>query len=246
MRSVKTTFQVLEAVASRQPVGLSELARSLELPKTTVQRSLSTLSELGWIVSSDTDRARWELSDRIHALGEQVGVDARLRQAALPALRTLHAETLETIHLTVTDGTAMRLIERVDSVHPLRLVQPIGSRSPLHASSNGKAVLANLPHQEIEAHLEAELPPLARNTITDRARLRAELKTIRQRGFAVADQELIDGITSIAACIRSRGGRPVAAMSISGPSTRVVAALHEDYGTRVAKAASAVSRQLGG
>lgn len=244
MRSVKTTFLILEAVAEHQPIGLSDLARRMELPKTTVQRSLATLGQLGWIRPDGRDVTRWELSDRVRTLSEHVGLDARLRAAALPVLGRLHADTLETIHLAVADGREVRLIERLESVHPLRLVQPIGSRSALHASSNGKSVLAHLPERELEAYIDGGLPSMTRNTITDRDALREELDAVRAQRYAVADQELIDGISSVAASIRLGNGRPVAAMSISGPSTRVVPALFTPYGRAVAAAAAEVSARL--
>lgn len=244
MRSVRTTFQVLEAVADNQPVGLSELARRLALPKTTVQRSLATLADLGWIRTDGTESTRWVLGDQVRLLSEKIDDLGRLREIALPVLGHLNAETHETIHLAVLESRGVRLIERLDSKHPLRLVQPIGSRSPLHASSNGKSIMAHLPEAEIESYIGDGLHPITANTITDRDALRAELKAIRTRGYAVADEELTEGTISVAACIRpSSGGRPLAGISVSGPSFRMREHC-DSYGNKVARAAAEIAARL--
>jgi IclR family transcriptional regulator, acetate operon repressor len=246
VRSVRTTFQILEAVADNQPIGLSELARRLDLPKSTVQRSLATLADLGWIRPDGRELTRWTLGERVRALSDKVDDLGRLRDAALPVLAQLNSETLETIHLAVLEERTVRLIERLDSKHPLRLVQVIGSRSPLHASSTGKSVLAHLPEAEIDAYIDGGLMPVTASTITDPDRLRAELKAVRERGYAIADEEYTEGTTSVAACIRSApGGRPIAAMSVSGPSIRMREHRHT-YGQRVAIAAAEVESNLHG
>jgi IclR family acetate operon transcriptional repressor len=242
MRSVRTTFHILEAVADHQPIGLSELARRLEIPKSTVQRSLATLSDIGWIRPDGHDSIRWKLGERVRRLSEKVDDLGRLRDAAMPALDHLNADTLETIHLAVPEARTMRLVERMDSKHPLRLVQPIGSRSPLHAASTGKAVLAYLTETELEAYIQAGLPSVTGRTITEPDALRRELSTVRQRGYAVTNGELTDGISSIAASIRpTAGGRPVASISISGPSSRILPSVQSNYGELVARAAAEVS-----
>jgi IclR family transcriptional regulator, acetate operon repressor len=180
----------------------------------------------------------------VRILSEKVDGLGQLREAALPVLGQLNSETLETIHLAVLESRTVRLIERLDSKHPLRLVQPIGSRSPLHASSTGKSVLAHLPETEIDAYLDGGLTAVTTSTITDPDRLRAELKTIREQGYAIADEELTDGTTSVAACIRpAPGGRPIAAMSISGRSIRMREHRHT-YGQKVAIAVAQVEANL--
>lgn len=244
MRSVKTAFRVLDAVADHQPIGLSELARRLELPKATAQRSLTVLAEVGWIMPDGQDVMRWVLSDRARSLAQRVGDHARVRDAALPSLARLHADTLETIHLTVPDGPEVVLIERLDSSHQVRVVRPIGSRSPLHASSTGKAVLAHMPVDEVHAYLADELESPARRTKTDRALLLKELEIVRERGYAVADEEAADGVASVAGAIRPTGGRAIAAISISGPVSRIRPDIYEFYGEKVRAAAGEVAEEL--
>ncbi|WP_280424593.1 IclR family transcriptional regulator [Nocardia carnea] len=244
MRSVRTTFRILDAIADHQPIGLSELARQLGLPKSTVQRSLTTLADLDWIRQEGRESTRWALGERVRLLSEKVDDLGRLREAAPPVLERLNDETLETIHLAIPESGMMRLIERRESKHPLRFVQPIGTRSPLHAVSTGKSVLAFLPKYEIDAYLSEELVSLTPHTITDPDQVRSELEVIRERGYAVSNQEMTDGIISVAASIRPRGDRPIAAVSISGTAARMPAEVREEFGHKVVAAAGEIADNL--
>lgn len=234
---------ILEAVADNQPIGLSELARRLDLPKSTVQRSLATLADLGWIRFDGKDSTRWTLGDRVRLLSERIDDLGRLRECAMPSLAQLNSDTLETIHLAVLDDDHVRLIERLESKHALRLVQPIGARSPLHASSTGKAILARLPEDEVDAYLERGLQRMTAHTLTDPRSLRDDLDATRSRGYAIADEELIEGIVSVGACVQSEAGRPMGSISISGPSSRMTPEVHA-YGKLVAAAANDVAARL--
>jgi DNA-binding IclR family transcriptional regulator len=241
MRSVKTALQVLEAVARLQPVGLSELARSLGLPKTTVQRGLATLGEAGWLESDPLDPTRWVVGVRVFQVGSTVGERGGLRERALPHINHLAADVQETVHLMVPDGDGVVLIERIDSIHPVRAMAPLGSRVPLHASSNGKAILAYLPGDEIDRYLAGKLNTMTPRTITDATALRRELSSIRERGYAINDEELQDGVVSVAASIRPGGGRPIASVSISGPKSRMPDSVYDDYGRKVTEAVSRIA-----
>jgi IclR family acetate operon transcriptional repressor len=241
MRSVKTALQVLEAVSRLQPVGLSELARAMGLPKTTVFRSLATLAEAGWL---ETDGTQWLVSARAFVVGSTVGDRGGLRSCALPVMNALAAEVRETIHLMIPDGREVVLIERIDSPHMVRAVAPLGARAPLHASSNGKSVLAYLPEGEAAEYLRSDIAAVTAHTTTDPGLLRAELDTIRARGYAVSVEELQDGVVAVAAAIRPGGGLPIGSLSISGPKVRMPAEIHAEYGEKVRQAAEKIAAKL--
>jgi IclR family acetate operon transcriptional repressor len=244
MRSVKIAFQVLEAVSRMQPVGLSELSRSLGLPKTTVHRSLVTLAEAGWLEADTAVPGRWLVSTRAFVVGSTVAERAGLRTRALPVMNALNAEIGETIHLMIPNGPEVVLIERIDSTRPVRVFTALGVRAPLHASSNGKAVLAHLPAEEIETYLRSNIEAVTAHTTTDPERLRAELDLIRRRGYAVNVEELEDGIVSVAASVRPGGGRPIGSLSISAPKVRMPSAVHDEYGARVRRAAAEIAASM--
>jgi IclR family acetate operon transcriptional repressor len=244
MSSTLTALTVLERIARDQPVGLSELARNLALPKSTVQRCLATLHEAGWIEPESAESRRWVLAMHAFAVAVTVIDRAGLRDRALPVMRQLGVQTEETIHLAIPDGGEIVLVERIDSPHTLRTVSPVGTRSPLHASSNGKAVLAALSEEELRAYLSDGLSQLTRHTLTDEAALRENLDQARSQGYAVSREELQDGVVSVAAAIMARNGRPVACLSISGPRDRMPPETVRAYGPLVARAAHDIGQQL--
>ncbi|MPY55670.1 IclR family transcriptional regulator [Streptomyces spongiae] len=241
MRSVLTALRVLEAVSQLQPVGLSELSRQLGLPKTTVQRGLVALAEAGWLESDQADSTRWIVGTKAFVVGSTVANRGSLRDRALPHMNALAAEVQETIHLMVPDGHQAVLMERLDSPHPVRAFAPLGARAPLHASSNGKAILAHLPDEETARYVEHGLAAVTQRTITEPAKLYEELALIRKRGYAVANEELQDGVVSVAAPILAADARPVGSLSISAPKARMPRTLWSDYGKKVHQAANTIA-----
>lgn len=243
MRSVTTALQVLEAVAVNQPVGLSALTRTLGLPKTTVQRSLATLAEAGWI-EQQAGTGRWQVGVRAFVVGSAVSARGGLQTAALPTMKDLGADVGETVHLMVPAGREVVLVERINSAKPVRVVAPLGARKPLHATSNGKAVLAALPQGEVDAYIKGGLHAITPHTITDPDRLRTELRSVAEAGFSVCQEEAEEGVVSVGAAIRLGHGRPVASLSISGPKSRMTPELLTPYGEKVRLAAEAVAVAL--
>lgn len=244
MQSVKTALLVLETVAARQPVGLSELARALAVPKSTVQRCLSTLQEAGWLTPAGDASGRWLVTGKAFSVGSQFANRQDLRTIALPALSEVQAASLETVHLMVLDRDELVLVERLDSAHPLRTFNPIGSRVPLHATATGKAVLATLPADRLDAYLRTAITPMTSHTIVDGQVLRAQLAQIRRDGYAVNDQELEIGVAAVGSSVRTPGGDAVGALSISAPRVRLGPERYSEYGRLVSTAASRIGALL--
>lgn len=246
MQNVLNALRVLEVLGERRVAGVSEVARELELPKTTVQRALTTLHAARWIKPADNGaRNGWELAAKVLRVARYAGAGDALREAALPVMEELHRATGETIHLLVRDGDNVVLIERIESVHPVRTVQPMGSATPLHASSTGKAVLAHLPEDEREAILAGPLVALTDATVTDPDRLRAQLDEVRARGWAVNAGESWAGLAAVGAPVVDGAGAPVAAVSISSPSERLPEEDWPRMGALVADAGRRIGRALG-
>ncbi|MEV4360597.1 IclR family transcriptional regulator [Nonomuraea sp. NPDC051941] len=235
MQNVINALRVLEEVAARQPAGVGELARVLGLPKSTVQRSLRTLHEAGWIRPAAGEITRWQVTSKAFQVGRRT--ELGLRDAAMPVMEQLRQRTGETIHLMVPEGDAVVLIERLETDKPLRIVLPLGIRLPLHASANGKAVLA---------HRSAPLPELASytdTTIVDPEALGAELAAVRARGYADNRGEWRSDIAAVAAAVLGPDG-PVASLSISTPASRMPEELRGEYGKLVTQAARTLTESL--
>lgn len=242
--SVVSAFRVLEAVAEMQPVGLSDLAREVGLPKSSTQRALLTLAEIGWLRASEGSPTRWGLTYRALRLSRNVDERSGLRAVALPVMNELQLATTETVHLTAPDGDALVLLERLDTPHPLRAFLPLGERVPFHASATGLAFLAACADEEVERYLASGLVARTPDTLTDRANVLAAITTIRERGWSTNVGGLSTGISSVGAAITDRAGQPVGAVSLSGPSSRMVPERFDDLGPQVARAAGRIGSEL--
>lgn len=243
--SVVSAFRVLEAVAETQPVGLSELARIVGLPKSTVQRVLLTLQEVGWLRPTETTPTRWQLTYRVVAVVGRAGGGESLRDNALPVMNELQLATTETIHLAAADGDSLVLVERLDTSHRLRAFLPLGERIPLHASATGLAFLSACEQGYLDDYLAGPLPAQTADTITDPDRIRAVVNEVRERGYSMNVGGLSLGISSLGAPIVGPSGA-VAALSVSGPSSRITEDRFDELGAQVRDAAARISRALRG
>ena len=171
---------------------------------------------------------------------------ADLRQIARPYLRALANTIGETASLSVLEPQGVVNLELAVGEQKLVMrVGWVGRRMPAHAVSAGKAMLAFLPPKEQETFLELPLRPVTPKTITDLDQLRAELAEVRRKGYALALEELEEGLHAISAPVWDRTGRPVAAVSISGPSYRLTLERMRQIAPRVIATASQISRALG-
>ena len=219
MRSVLNACSVLEAVVQHQPIGVSELSRLVQLPKTTVQRCLETLEQAGWTRHS-ADPVRWSVTARVWGIASSSTEHAALREAALPVMHRTRDALDETVHLNVLEGLDVILIERVDSRQVVRTYSALGAVSPLHGPSAGKAILAHLPEAHVEAIISAGLEQFTERTVTDPSALRKQLQEIRDQGYAFNAGEWRPDIYGIGVAILTSDQRPVGSVAISMPASR--------------------------
>ncbi|MFF6786636.1 IclR family transcriptional regulator C-terminal domain-containing protein [Streptomyces sp. NPDC012510] len=247
MKSVTRSLRILEAVAQHQPVTVGELTKIFGLPKSTVQRSLVTLAEAGWLRANRKDTTRWEIGARVLAVRPAALQGSSLLAAAHEPMVRLRDALNETIHLSVPDALhCMVVVDRVDSDHPVRTFHTIGDTSPLHATAAGRAVLAHLPNSEIDQFSAGVLEGYGEETITDPSELRAELRRVRQRGYAVNHNQYRPDVCAVAAPVLDAGGSPLAAVAASMPGSRFDPARTAELGRIVVDAASEITaRYLG-
>ena len=247
LSSVGNAARLLKAFLSREKeIGVSELARRLDLGKSTVHRLLTTLVQEG-LVERNPDTGAYRLGLTMFELGQVVQSHMDLHGAVGPVLAALREETHEGCQVGVLDGHEVVYIDRLESSQTLRLFNETGRRVPVHTTSSGKTLLAHLTEPELERVLAAA-SPLAQMTprsITDPAVLRTELARIRARGWSEAVEEREIGVASIAAPIRDASGRVVAAVSIGGPAARMGAQQRRRLAEVVVEAGEAASRRLG-
>lgn len=243
MQSVVKALQVLEAVADLQPIGVGELSRRLSLPKSTVQRCLVTLGDADWIRPSPKVQGSWVLS--VHALTLGRTAELTLIEAAQGPMRRLRDQLNETIHLSVpNDDRHGVIVERFDCAQALRTYQPIGATSPLHATAAGRAMLALLPSERLEASIAAGLEAQTSETIVDPLVLRSVLEEARKRRYSVNIRQNVNNVCAVAAAVVDERLQPVAGISISMPDSRFVEDEVPRWGMLVRDAADEVSRNM--
>ena len=192
----------------RPEIGIGEMAQQLGLHRSTTSRLAATLAVAGYLEPAG-EPGRYRLSGRLAALGELAAAAGDVRRTALPYLQELVQELGETGHLGVLEGTDAVTIEVVDGWQTVRMHSWVGKRSPAHCSSIGKALLAGLSPAEFAARYPGHpLEPRTDRTITDPGVLRSQLAGVRQRGYAVDQEELEPHLCCVAAPVvrPDRGG----------------------------------------
>ena len=247
MKSVTRSLRILEAVAEHQPVTVGELTKIFGLPKSTVQRTLVTLAEAGWLRANRKDTTRWEIGARVLAVRPAALQGSSLLAAAREPMIRLRDAVNETVHLSVPDAPdGMVVVDRIDCDHAVRTFHTIGDSSPLHATAVGRAVLAHLPKQDLDEVVAHGLPRFTDTTPADPAALRAELDRVRTDGYAVNRSQYRLGVCALAAPVLDESGTPVASVGISMPESRYDPARVPEWGRLVAGAAAEVTANLTG
>jgi DNA-binding IclR family transcriptional regulator len=243
VQSVDRALTILEVLARMGEAGVTEIAGELDVHKSTAFRLMSTL-ESHRLVEQTSERGRYRLGVGILRLAGATTARLDLVQEARPVCRQLAADTGETVNIAVLSESSALYLDQIAGSSALQPHNWVGQHIPLHATSNGKVLLSGLD----EARLGEVLGALARytpTTITTRKKLREELVLVREQGYAVAIDELEEGLTAAAAPIHNAHGDVVASMSVSGPTFRLGADRVETVVPQLVAAAAEVSHRLG-
>jgi IclR family acetate operon transcriptional repressor len=245
VQSVDRTLDVLEALASRRgATGISELSQLVGLHVSTVHRLLATLVDRGY-VRQDPESSRYHLGSRVFTLASAADTHLDLRLVARPYLERLMRNSGETANLVTASDDEVVYLDQVASMHLVKMFTSPGMRAPLYCTGSGKAMLAFRPADDVERVLAAHLAPRTPKTLATRAALEAELARIRERGVAIDDEEMEEGVRCIAVAIFDRRGEVTGAISISGPTTRLTLERVERLSPVVKTLGSELSGQLG-
>jgi IclR family acetate operon transcriptional repressor len=247
MKSVTRSLRILEAVAQHQPVTVGELTRLFGLPKSTVQRTLVTLNEAGWLRANRKDTTRWEIGARVLAVRPAALQGSSLFAAAREPMIRLRDAVNETIHLSVPDALqCMVVVDRVDCTHAVRTFHAIGDTSPLHATATGRAVLAHVPAADVDELVARGLERFGEATPADAEALRSELERVRAEGYSVNRSQYRPDVCAVAAAILDEDGTPLATVAVSMPESRYEAERLPELGRLVADTATEIEGRRGG
>lgn len=248
LQSLDRALDVLEALAEAdEDLSVSQLTAQLGLPLGTIHRLLSSLVSRGY-VSQDRTTRRYGPGPRLLQVATRAASSQRfsLARIARPSLQRLTDSTGETSNLLVLQGREAAYSEQISSPHLVRLFTEVGQRVPLYCTGGGKAILSGMNRPELDAYLaDITLRPWTPKTLSTVAALRTEVETCAERGFALDDEERDLGVCCVAAPIFDRLGRCVAALSISGPSSRLSIIRAASLGPTVRAEAEACSAALG-
>jgi IclR family transcriptional regulator, KDG regulon repressor len=237
-------MRVLETFDGERELTLATLAARSKLVKSSVYRILFTLERLGYVEKNGN--GHYSISSRMARLAGRVRPHSDLPSLAQPFMVQLVRDFQETINLGVLDGGEVLYIRVLESPHTFRLAAHAGIRSPLHSTALGKALLCNLPETELEKVLKGcKFQRFTRNTICNAQQFVRELTRVRRRGYAVDNMEDSEGARCLAAPIFDGDDRAVAALSISGPASRVSRARDPEVTSALIAVCQQISTLLG-
>jgi DNA-binding IclR family transcriptional regulator len=235
---------ILEILAREGEAGVTEIARELDVHKSTASRLLTALARRE-LVAQDAARGKFRLGLGILRLAGAVGRRLDLVQESRPVCQALARQVGETVNLAILSGRDALYLDQVAGPAALSPHNWAGQRIPLHATSDGKVLLAFLAAAEAAACLPPPLRRFTERTIIDVAEFPRVLAEVRRLGYATAVEELEAGLTAIAAPVRNADGDVVASVSASGPSFRISDDRIPAVAADVRAAAAEISRRLG-
>ncbi len=232
---------LLDALAAgTDPMSLKVLSAETQLHPSTAFRILASLTAHGFV--ERTGNGRYQLGVKLFKYASRVHQKVDLLQEAKPVMERLRAEVDETVNLSVREGDEVVYIERTIPNRMMRVDQLIGSRAPLHVTAVGKLFLAvGGPKTCSDYAQRTGLPRYTPNTITDAVKLWSEVETSQQRGFALDNEELEQGVSCVGVPIRDNHGAIIAGLSISAPRAR----RREDWVALIQRAGAEISNRLG-
>lgn len=224
---------------------VSELARQLQLDRSTTYRILLSLERCG-LVEKDERSKSYSLGVAAFEIGNTYLGRLDFIQFSKPVMMDLAARVQETVHLAVLSENEIVYVDKVDSPRTLGVVSKIGQRAPLYCTALGKTLLAYQPKEERSRIIqEIKLKPYTEHTITSKKKLFEELERIRQQGYAFDRREYEEGVECIAAPVRDHSGNVIAALSISGPRKKIGTPQEKSWVGQVVGAAALVSSKMG-
>jgi len=247
INSVQKALDILELFNAQIPeLGTTEIAKALDIPKSTASGLVHTLETKGYLEQNPGNR-KFRLGLKLLHLGRVLLDHLDLRQVAQPHLEGLRDWCNEGVNLAILDEVEVVYIERLFGTSILGMRSEIGKRAPVYSTALGKAILSCWSDQKVESYLRHyPLHPVTPRTITNLSSFITELHHTREVGYALDDQENELGGRCVAAPILDYNGRPVAAISISAPVQRLPDDRVPVFGEKVKQSAQAISRQIGG
>jgi DNA-binding IclR family transcriptional regulator len=244
-QSVIKVFRLIELLSGTEEMSITEIGTAIGLNKGAVFRFISTLRSIGYIEQNPVNE-KYRLTSKLFEIGSRVVTRINEVLEAHTVMEQLAQKTNETVHLAILNNGNVVYLDKIDSKHALRIFSRVGNQAPCYCTGLGKVLLAWLSDKEIGKIVkEKKMIKFTETTITSLSALHADLQKIRGRGYAIDNQEHEQGIQCVAAPIRNRTGKVIAAISITWPIIRDNADAMENYKKLIIDAGQMISRRLG-
>ncbi len=247
VQSLSRALWLMNALADcPQGLSLSEVAHRVQLPTSTAHRLLTTLQNERY-VRFDSERSAWLIGVQAFQIGSTFVRSRDMVAMARPYMRRLMEESGETVNLAINDRMEVVYLAQVECHKMMRAIAGPGGRARMHCSGVGKALLAYASESELHDVIENQgLTRETQKTLADADALKADLKMIRKRGYAIDDEENAIGLRCVASLVFDEHGEPLAGLSVSGPMARMTDARLPVLGAAVTQIAAEITGELGG
>lgn len=246
MQVIANALRIIECVVEHQPIGVSAIARTLDLPKATVQRALTSLESSGWLARDRINPRSWVQTPRIWILAH-TGRGLEILELTRDVLQELHKITDENVHVSRREDDSLIIVDRIESTKLIRVNDPIGNRVPLHLSGSGRAMLATWPDDDIEAYIDRNGHDENGVPVLDPVQLKSELEETRSAGYAVNRGSWRPEVSGVSVALPLAGHDLPAeyALAISIPTHRLDQSRVGEYSELVLAARSTVLASAG-
>lgn len=246
IKSIVKAARVINMLADAgEPLSLAQMSANMAISKSTLHGIISTLVDVKFVVQ-EQHSGRYRLGMRLFEIGNAISSQWNVRKIAYPYIQQIVAEVGETVHMAVLHDYEVLYINKQESTSSIRIVTDIGMKLPAHCTGLGKALLSGMSRLELQFMVKSKgLPKHTDSTITDFEDLWEEMKLIRSRGYATDEQEFVEGLSCIAVPVFNHAGEIIAALSISGPVSRMQGDKLRQCRESLLKASAAISEQMG-
>lgn len=246
LQSLDRALSILVAVSQTGRATLTDLSMSLGIPTATTHRILTTLQKNGFVTFNE-DLQDWSIGLEAYRIGASFMNRTTLNEVSRPVLRNLMESTGETANLAIPDGSEVVFVGQVEAQNPIRAFFARGTRTSMHASGTGKAILSTMPQDSVRRLLiSSGLTAYTDNTLTTPQALFDDLEATRERGYSFDSEERYSGMSCMGSVIFDEHEDACAGVSISGPSTRFDPLRIPDLGRAVSQAAQDITNLIGG
>jgi IclR family KDG regulon transcriptional repressor len=243
LQSVQNGLKILRLFSMEKPIwGVTEIANALDLKKSTASRLIGDLVMEDYLEKHHT---KYRLGLSLLCLSGVITSDLEINREAKDTLRALVDQLDETAHLSILEDANVTYLDKVECKHPVRLLSHIGKRNPAFCTSSGKVLLAFQTEEIVRQVIEAGLPRMGPNSISDPDELYRDLLKVRQQGYSVCINEMHEEVVSIGAPVRDYTGKVIAAVSVVGSRQRIIDGKIPQFINAIIKAAKEISNKLG-